>query len=475
MVKRFRGKGIWAGLAALALAGCIRYRPEPISVVQRLDTFEARTLDSPELRSFLQKNLNLATWPPRSWDLRLLSWVAFYYHPDLDVARAESAVARAGIITAGERPNPTIGLTPTIDTTAIGTPDPYWIPGMSVDFPVETAGKRGYRIARAKNLSQAARLNIATVAWQVYSRLRRSLLDLYAAKKTQDLLKAQQAIQADMVKLLERQRAAGAVSPFNVTRARIALNTSRLAVNDAERKEAEARAQVANALGLSMAALQGVNISFDAFKRLPSNVPSAEVRRRALLARTDILGALAEYAASQAALQLEISRQYPDINIGPGYELDQTDNKWTLGISITLPVFNQNQGAIAEAEANRTEAAARFNALQARVIGEIDRALVSYRLSIQKLATTDALLAELKSQEQTAKAMFKAGELTKLEVTGIELELSTGLIENLDARMKVQEALGLLEDAMQGPLNASSAPGCVVPKDFGAMKEKTHE
>ena len=58
---------------------------------------------------------------------------------------------------------------------------------------------------------------------------------------------------------------------------------------------------------------------------------------------------LAEYQASQSALQLEIARQYPDVQLGPGYEFDQGDNKWMLGLGVTLPVFNQNQGAIAAA------------------------------------------------------------------------------------------------------------------------------
>ena len=60
-------------------------------------------------------------------------------------------------------------------------------------------------------------------------------------------------------------------------------------------------------------------------------------------------GALADYAASQSALQLEIAKQYPDLHLGPGYELDQTDNKWSLGISLDLPILNHNQGPVAEA------------------------------------------------------------------------------------------------------------------------------
>jgi outer membrane protein TolC len=35
-----------------------------------------------------------------------------------------------------------------------------------------------------------------------------------------------------------------------------------------------------------------------------------------------VLAALADYAASEAALRLEIAKQYPDIHLNPGYQLD---------------------------------------------------------------------------------------------------------------------------------------------------------
>ena len=52
--------------------------------------------------------------------------------------------------------------------------------------------------------------------------------------------------------------------------------------------------------------------------------------------RADVRGALAEYAASQSALQLEIANQYPDLHLGPGYGWNTGnagDNKWSLGVS----------------------------------------------------------------------------------------------------------------------------------------------
>jgi outer membrane protein TolC len=445
-------------LVFIVIAGCATFQPQPLSPSQTASAFEARTLDDPGLKAFLEENLHRAItpWPPKSWDLPLLALVALYYHPDLDVARAKWGVAKAGVITAGERPNPTVGFTPEFHANAPRGISP-WTLTLPVDIPIETAGKRGYRISHAEQLSEAARLDIATTAWQVQSRLRTSLLDLYAAQQAEALLQQQRAVQEEIVKLLEQRFAVGEASQSAVTQAHIALDQSRLALRQKQQQRAEARVHLAEALGTPVGALDGVAICFDIVERPPlaRNLPSQEVQRQALLNRPDILSALAEYAASQADLQLELAKQYPDIHLGPGYAWDQGDNQWSLGFSITLPVLNRNQGPIAEAEARRTEAAASFGALQAQVIGALDRALAGYRAALHTLETADSVLSGRKQAQQSTQALFKAGEADRLALVSAQLELDTSALARLNALVKAQQALGLLEDAIQRPLDPS--------------------
>ena len=434
------------------VAGCARFEHQPLSPTERAGNLESRSLDSPLLKAFLEQNLHraLSEWPAPSWDSALLTLAAFFYHPSLDVARAQWAVAQAGKITAGERPNPTLNVTPGYDTTTL-TPSP-WIPFGSIDIPIETAGKRGYRIALAGRLSEVARLNIASVAWQVRSGVRKSLVELNAAREAEALLREQQALQAENLRLLEGQHEAGAVSAFEVAQAGIAADSTRLALRDAERQSAEARVQLAEAVGVPASALDGIKLSFEGLDHLPDEAAVADARRQALLNRSDILSALAEYAASQSALQLEIARQYPDLHLGPGYQYDQGDNKWSLGITVTLPVLNQNKGPIAEAKAKRAESAARFEALQAGVLSEIDRAVAGYRIALKKRGDADELLARLQKQEQRSRAMFDAGEISKGELAALRLQLSASALARLEALVKSQQALVQLEDALQGPL-----------------------
>src|ERR1700674_362727 len=156
---------IWKRLVPLAgilsLAGCAaqRYQAAPIVASATASRFESRNLADSELRSFVEQNLGraISPWPPTTWDLQTLSLAALYFNPALDSARARIAGSEAALITAGARPNPSVSIAP-------GIPTPYLL---TLDFaiPIETAGKRGYRIQVARTLDKAARLDLADSAW----------------------------------------------------------------------------------------------------------------------------------------------------------------------------------------------------------------------------------------------------------------------------------------------------------------------
>lgn len=447
------------------LIGCATYQKRDLSPSQTASSFETRTLDSPDLKNFLQLNLNkdLRSWPPGFWDFHALTLVALYYHPDLDVARAKWGVAETGIITAGHRPNPTMGLAPQYDINpAQGVSSP-WILDFKLDIPIETAGKRGYRVAQAKHLSESARLNIGAVAWQVRSRLRKSLVNLFSAERSINALERQIAIQRDLVTLMERRLAVGEVSRPDVTQAHLSLDQVELSLSDAKKRCAEAQAQTADALGLSTNAINGIEIALTSFEELPLEFPPADLRRQALLGRSDVLSSLAEYAASESALRLEIAKQYPDIRIGPAYTLDEGENRLGPGVSLMLPVFNQNQGPIAQAKARRLQAEATFLSTQAKIIGEVDQALAGYQEALRKLERADLLVSDKTSQWQSSQAMFRHGETDRLALLSAEFELLSSRLSRLDILVQTQQSLGLLEDALQHPLGPYE-PGLTVPE-----------
>lgn len=469
---RFR----WILLLMLMTTGCTLFHDQPLSPTQNLDAFESRTLDRADLAVYMKANPQVVQWPLPTWSVTDLTLAAFFYHPDLDVARAQLATIQGELKTAGERPNPSVSVSPGFnsnnDSGASGVSS--WMVDMALDIPIETANKRGYRIAQVQYLSDAARLNIATIAWSVRSRVRQALLDIYAAQEAETNFVAQQTIQSNSVQLLQLQLEAGEVSPFEVSQARIPLNATRLAVVEAQERQAQARVQLAVAIGVPSKALKNIALSFDAITNIPQALPAEEVRRKALLSRPDVLAMLAEYEATQSALQLEIAKQYPDINIGPGYSYDQSENKWAIGVSVTLPVFNQNQGAILTAEGRRSETAARFRALQASITGQIEQAVANYESSTKKLQAAESLARELAEKVKATRKMFEAGEMLKLEVIAADLEIGTNALAQLNARIETLQTLGEIEDALQQPLDLPQWQQIISEQNVDFQRETHH-
>ncbi len=449
--------GIVSLLAVVLFDGCVRFKDKPISAGTTADQFESRSLSDTNFKSFLETNLQhtFTEWPVTNFDFPALTLVAFYFHPSLDVARAHWAVARGGEKTAGARPNPVLGVTPGYSANPPRGVSP-WFPSVTLDVPIETADKRRYRLAHAQHLSESARLNIALAAWQVRSGVRLALVDYVATSRRAALLREHVALQQRLAEMLEQRFAAGAIGAAEISPIRIALIRLRAAFADAQRQTADAGARLAESLGLPARALEGIQFTFDLNQTGDAVLFSAEARREALLGRVDVLAGLSEYAASQSALQLEIAKQYPDLHLNPGYQYDQGENKWQLGFSVELPVLYRNQGGIAEAKAKRDEAAARFVALQAKVISEIDRALLNRAAAIEQLRQIEELTRAQQQQVERVEASFKAGAADQFELASARVEFAATELAWLDALLKKQHAVGLLEDALQQPFDGLS-------------------
>ena len=360
------------------------------------------------------------------------------------------------MITARLRPNPVLTAVPGYNINPASGLSP-WFPSVTLDYPIETAGKRGYRQAQARHLSDAARWSIAAVAWQLRSNLRASLLDYVSAQRREILFAQSKELQGQVVDLLEQQVRAGATSRSELTLIRIASDQLQLELNDARLQKVDARVRIADAIGVATTALEGLEFDYDLRDTFAGAdvLFTPDIRRQALESRVDILGALSEYAARQSALQLEIAKQYPDIHLGPGYQFDQGAHKLSLSVSVELPIFNRNQGPIAEAEARRAEAAARFNVLQAKVMNEIDRAIAACRVAQVNTSTVESLVAGRQARSEAVTAQLRAGASDRIELLNSQIELGASQLLQLTGRIRLAQAFGALEDAIQRPLYPS--------------------
>ncbi len=439
------------------LNGCAvrRYQPSPIVPSTTASQFASRSLADTGLRSFAERNLGhpVSPWPPKSWDLQTLSLAALYFNPALDVARARLATAEGAIRTASARPNPTFDLVP-------GVPTPYLLT-QDFLFAIETAGKRGLRVQVAHNLDEAARYDLADSAWTVVMGVRLALLNYLVASRNFELLRSEEKLRADQVAILEQVSSAGEMTRLDVDLTRIELSKIHVGIRTAEGQVADARAALAASIGIPVAGLGGANFSWSEMDTPPAaeSLSAEQVQRDAVVNRLDVRRSLAQYAAAEAAVHSELAKRYPNFNIGPGYTYEERNSFFTVGFSTSLPVFNQNQGPIAEAEGRRKEAAAAFLQTQAQVIARSERALPLYTAALKEVAEAETLYQLQEAQLQIVQQSIRAGADTRLSLDGVQIQLSLLARAKLDALARAQRALGDLEDAVQRPL----APGETLP------------
>ena len=449
----------------VALGGCATrdYQPAPIDPQTIGQAFESRRPDDPGLKQFLAaRGLPVEPWPRPRWDLEGLSLLAIYFNDRIALARAEWQVARAAETTAAARANP--GIMPVIEYhSGAGEFDSPWSLGLAFDLPWRPDSIRLARLDQAAAQSRAAALEIAAAAWRARARVRADLVDLMGAERALSLAESETAARRDIAEIERGRLALGEASALDVGAAESAERQAAREVESWRASLAGSRASLAESLGLPLAAVETLEITFAPLsdRALPA-LPARALQWAALLNHLALRGALEHYQAADAALRIELARQFPEITITPGLLWDQGDLVWTLGAALLLPVLDRNQGPIEQAEARRRLAARQVTATQAQLIGALDRTLAEYQASLGAADRARQTLADSQSRVAMIERQLAAGEIGRLAVLATRLDQMVAARDLWQAWVTAQRALGALEDIVQQPLDGS-APLAVDP------------
>jgi cobalt-zinc-cadmium efflux system outer membrane protein len=433
-------------------------RPDPAVTAQ---AFQARGLEA-----------LLPGAPPAAsgWDRAQWLNAALLLNPQLAEARARAAAVAAGERTAAQRPNPTLNLFDEYVTAAAG--GAAWLYGLSVDFLLQRPGERSRARATAALQTQAAQSDVAEAIWQVRAQLRQALLDLVHERDERAMLLR---LLSDREGLLASARARARAGESGVTEiapATLELVAAPRRLDQARAREADARARLAAAVGVPLAALSDIAPLWPQWDDIAAltPAPSDSWREEALIARPDIVRTLREYDLAENALRSELARRWPAIHVEPGYAWDRgglhenqlnenlRDNE--LGMSLELPLFNRNEGPIGEAVARRTLAGKHLEAVQAELFGQMQRAESAWpraRLAWQN-AQAGAALAQ--RQDEAQQRALKAGASDRPSALLAASAALEGQWQTLEAAYEAQQAFAALEDAYRRPLEG---PECALP------------
>lgn len=453
---------VWAALLVIqcaVIAACTlqSYSPRPLAPQAIIQDLRSRTLDDPQLREFMAAHKAAqSAWPRGKWDLSALTLAAFYFHPDLDVSRAKLIAARAAQRSAVAKPPVGLEFLPEIIRPAAGKAP--WALGFVLELPLLGGDRRLARVEQAQAQASVARIDGASAAWQVRSQLREALRQFHSAGREVELAQQEAAARQEIVRLLEKRLAAGVAAHSEISNARMAQTGADQRVAAAQSKMEHAVPRIAAAVGISAEHLSAKQWDLAVFA---TAAPLVSIDARALedaafANRADVQRELGQYLASEAELKEEIVKQYPEFRLKPAYQRDQGDNRFGIGLGLTLPLPHGNEGPIGEALARRELQARRALALHAQVLAQVQAAVAQYRGALRQLALARRALTQHAERARAMERQFGRGAADRLELAQAKLEVLVARGAEQAALDDIQRVVGLVEDAVQRPFDGSA-------------------
>ncbi len=424
-----------AGLTLLAL-GCQSHERRPLDPAGELAAWLARTPASAEVRAFAD---GLGAKEPGSPGYNAddgitcaeAELIALVFNAELRIARLRAGVTRATAEHAGLWEDPSIG----IDLTRVieATPEPWKLfTSLSVTIPL--SGRLDIEKQRAGAEHTAELERVAQREWTVRLALRRAWVDWSA-------LNSRSASTRDFISLMDqsltivgRMEQAGEVSRTEARLLRVERATSATELADVEARAREAELRLRELMGLSDAApltLLAEGIAPAVHAQAPIDASEREAKARA---SPTVRVALAAYEAAESELQLEVRKQYPDLQVGPGYGLEDGQNQMLLGLSAPIPILNGNRQGIAQALARRELAHAEAQAALAQALMALHAAEMRLHAASRRRHTLESeIVPMVEAQYLDARRVVQLGEVNALV-------LLESLKRQQEAKLRVIEA-----------------------------------
>ena len=357
---------------------------------------------------------------------------------------AEIAVVSGRARQAAAWPNPEFG----VEVENFGGTGPYRGSSLtqttfSLSEPLELVGQRGARVragsaelAAAKARGQQSRLAFIHDLALAYATAEVSQSRVYLL--TEDLDRTQEDVR--------RARAlvdAGKEGELRAVQANAAAAGARADLEEARATAVESLNQLSSLVG-AREPFTSIGPSLLA-SGSAAPAPAAEAPASA----PAVLAAQAELETAERRIHVERKRALPVLALSVGARRFKGENATALvgGVSMSLPLFDQNRGAIAAARAERSAADARLAGARLEVEAAWRAASAQQNAAAARLMATSQGEAAASEAYRLARIGYEAGRSSLLELLSTRRVLIEAQLRSLDARLarvRAEASLALL-------------------------------
>lgn len=380
---------------------------------------------------------------------------AVSYSPAVKAAYAEIEAKHGDAFQASRRLNPelAINLENLPNSGGIAAEDSS--ESLQLSQTLELGGKRMARL-NAANLEssmagwdyEVARLQAATDAAQLF-------VDVVASQERIAILREFVTVSQKTQSAVDARVRGGKSSPIELDRAKVSVATAKAALASEEARLAAFRDQLSALWG-------NPHATFALAKgRLGANrsAPTLEEVRASLEANPSLARWGDTIGHRYALLEVEHSKAIPNVTIGAGMRRFQSDNSSGMiaGVSLPLPLFDRNEGAIAAAQQRITRAEFDAQAARTQLTGVLIGALGALNAADAQARQLEAnVLPAAQSAFNRTRTGYEEGKFDLLNVLDTQRTLFEARRELVNARAEYEKARVQVEALIGRDLNGLS-------------------
>jgi outer membrane protein TolC len=384
----------------LAVAGCAGYTATPLPNQVDIST-----------------KLPVQTAP--ALDMDAVATIALLNNPDLRAARAKAGVSDAQAFAAGILPNPQ--LSASLDVPTNQGPDSGNGFSFGLSYDIQALIVQPARLAAATAARDQAHLDLLWQEWQTVAQARL----LYAQRINADeKLALYGAISVQYAFQVAASQAAVQRGDATFDQAGVdlaALLDAQAQLIAAQRASSQADYSLRTLLGL--APQVPLSLSPLVAPAVPDRTALEAALAKVAQVRPDLRALQFGYQSQEQTVRQAVLAQFPSFSLGltrasdtPGdrSSYGNTIHIISIGATLSLPVFDHNQGAIAVQQATRAQLRDEYQARLDQATGDAWRIWTEMQEIDAAIREVEAHLPELRTGAENAERAYLAGNLPAL-------------------------------------------------------------
>lgn len=395
-----------------------------------------------------------ALWPALSQGLTLAEAEqrALVRNPILSATAAAAEAAQGDAQQAGLLPNPELSYSRenlgNDKLTGLDGPASTW------QLSQRLAKGRGAHRESAQAEADAARWRTSHERTLVLSEVRSRWVEVMAAQQRVAFAEELGQVVRSTREAVAVQVKAGKVSPVELIRVEVAAATL-------QRREQQARLSLV-AARQQLASVQGLGTPD--FGVLPNELlpirplPSADAFAQALSRNPALQEAEAQTQAREAGVRAARAGRLPSVTVSVGQTQfeEAGESAWQVGVGLSLPLFDRNQGGTRAAEARLREARARQEATAQQLQAELEALYPQVQTLEQQLtAFEQSVLPASNEAFQAVNKGYRFGKFGLLDVLDAQRALIDTRFDYLDTLTDYHRQRNRL-DALMGQAQENS-------------------